>query len=118
MLNKTMDAGLKQLSMRSDIACSVLQKAVKFDMPPYETAQFIQEIFDNLEWNTDYPYTIRNVIDLAKLQVCENIVDKDAYFLIEAPPPPPPRGGGGGGGGAVPIPTIWYLFNYLLAISL
>jgi len=79
MLNKTMDAGLKQLSMRSDIACSVLQKAVKFDMPPYETAQFIQEIFDNLKWDTNYPYTIRNVIDLAKLQVCENIVDKDAY---------------------------------------
>lgn len=65
--------------MRGDIARSVLDKAVKFDMPPYETAQFIQEIFDNLKGYPDYPYTINDLIDLAKFEIRENIVDKDAY---------------------------------------
>ena len=68
------------MSIRSDIASSVLERAVKFDMPPFETAQFIQEILNNVELDTDNPYTIRNLIDLANFQFrYYKCIDRDAY---------------------------------------
>jgi 20S proteasome alpha/beta subunit len=69
------------MSMRGDIARSVLDKAVKFDMPLTDAAELIQHIFNNLEWDADCPYTKQDLIDLAKFSAVDKYssCDKDAY---------------------------------------
>ena len=54
------------MSARCDIARSVLDKAVRYYMPPSDIAELINNIFNNLEWDNDYPYTIEDVIVVAK----------------------------------------------------
>ena len=67
--------------MRGDIARSVLDKVVKFDMPPTDAAELIQDIFDNLQWDADGSYTKQDLIDLAKFCAVDKYssCDKDAY---------------------------------------
>ncbi len=67
--------------MRGDIVRSVLDKAVKYDMPPSDTASLINDIFDNLQWDNDNHYSIENLIECAKFCVTDkySLCDKDAY---------------------------------------
>lgn len=69
------------MSMRGDIVRSVLDKAVKYDMPPSDTVSLINDIFNNLEWDNDCPYTTEDVINCAKFSVNDKYssCDKDAY---------------------------------------
>jgi len=69
------------MSMRGDIVRSVLDKAVRYYMPPSDIAELINNIFDNLEWDNDCPYTIEDVIKCAKFSVNDkhSSCDKDAY---------------------------------------
>ena len=62
------------MSARYDIASTVLDKAVKYYMPPSDIAELINNIFNNLDWDNDCPYTIEEVIVVAK-----SIVD-DEHF--------------------------------------
>ena len=48
--------------MNYDIAVTVLDKAVKYNMPPSDIAELINNIFNNLEWDNDCAYTIEDVI--------------------------------------------------------
>jgi hypothetical protein len=54
------------MSARYDIARTVLDKAVRYYMPSSDIAELINNIFNNLEWDNDYPYTIEDVIVTAK----------------------------------------------------
>ena len=69
------------MSMGGDIVRSVLDKAVKYDMTPSDTASLINDIFDNLEWDNDYRYTIEDLIECAKFCATDkySLCDKDAY---------------------------------------
>ena len=69
------------MSMRGDIVRSILDKAVKYDMPPSDTVSLINDIFDNLEWDNDYRYTVEDVIKSAKFSATDkySLCDKDAY---------------------------------------
>ena len=69
------------MSMRGDIVRSVLDKAVRYYMPPSDIAELINNIFENLEWDNDCAYTIEDVINVAKSIVNDNLFngDKDAY---------------------------------------
>ena len=69
------------MSMNGDIVRSVLDKAVKYDMPPSDTVSLINDIFDNLEWDNDYRYTIEDLIECAKFCATDkySLCDKDAY---------------------------------------
>lgn len=67
--------------MNGDIVRSVLDKAVKYDMPPSDTASLINDIFDNLNWDPDNRYTIDDVLKSAKFNANDkySLCDKDAY---------------------------------------
>ena len=69
------------MSMRGDIVRSVLDKAVKYYMPPSDIAELINDIFNNLEWDNDCAYTIEDVINVAKSIVNDNLFngDKEPY---------------------------------------
>ena len=69
------------MSMRGDIVRSILDKAVKYDMPPSDTASLINDIFDNLNWDPDNRYTIDDVLKSAKFSATDkySLCDKDAY---------------------------------------
>ena len=69
------------MSMSGDIVRSVLDKAVKYDMPPSDTASLINDIFDNLNWDPDNRYTIDDVLNSAKFNANDkySLCDKDAY---------------------------------------
>ena len=69
------------MSMRGDIVRSVLDKAVKYYMPPSDIAELINNIFNNLEWDNDCAYTTEDVINVAKSIVNDNLFngDKEPY---------------------------------------
>ena len=69
------------MSMNYDIAVTVLDKAVKYYMPPSDIAELINNIFNNLEWDNDCAYTIEDVINVAKSIVNDNLFngDKEPY---------------------------------------
>lgn len=69
------------MSMGGDIVRSVLDKAVKYDMPPSDTASLINDIFDNLNWDPDNRYTIEDVLKSAKFSATDKYssCDKEAY---------------------------------------
>ncbi len=69
------------MSARCDIARSVLDKAVRYYMPPSDIAELINNIFNNLEWDNDCAYTIEDVIVTAKSIVNDKYSsrDKKAY---------------------------------------
>ena len=69
------------MSMGGDIVRSVLDKAVKYNMPPSDTASLINDIFDNLNWDPDNRYTIDDVLKSAKFSATDKYssCDKDAY---------------------------------------
>jgi hypothetical protein len=69
------------MSARYDIAKTVLDKAVRYYMPPSDIAELINNIFNDLEWDNDCPYTIEDVINCAKFSVNDkySLCDKDAY---------------------------------------
>ena len=69
------------MSMNYDIAVTVLDKAVKYYMPPSDIAELINNIFDNLEWDNDCAYTTEDVINVAKSIVNDNLFngDKEPY---------------------------------------
>jgi hypothetical protein len=69
------------MSARCDIARSVLDKAVRYYMPPSDIAELINNIFNNLEWDNDCAYTIEDVIVVAKSIVNDKYSsrDKKAY---------------------------------------
>ena len=67
--------------MGGDIVRSVLDKAVKYNMPPSDTASLINDIFDNLNWDPDNRYTIDDVLESAKFSATDkySLCDKNAY---------------------------------------
>ena len=67
--------------MRGDIVRSILDKAVKYDMPPSDTVSLINDIFDNLQWDNDCRYTIEDLIECAKFCATDkySLCDKYAY---------------------------------------
>jgi hypothetical protein len=69
------------MSARYDIAATVLDTAVRYYMPPSDIAELINNIFNSLDWDNDYPYTIENVIVTAKSIVNDKYSsrDKKAY---------------------------------------
>jgi hypothetical protein len=69
------------MSARYDIARSVLDKAVRYYMPPSDIAELINNIFNSLDWDNRYPYTIEHVIGIAKSIVNDKYSsrDKKAY---------------------------------------
>lgn len=69
------------MSMRGDIVRSVLDKAVRYYMPPSDIAELINNIFNNLEWDNDCAYTTEDVINVAKSIVNDNLFngDKEPY---------------------------------------
>ena len=69
------------MSMRGDIVRSVLDKAVRYYMPPSDIAELINNIFANLEWDNDCAYTTEDVINVAKSIVNDNLFngDKEPY---------------------------------------
>jgi hypothetical protein len=69
------------MSARYDIASTVLDTAVRYYMPPSDIAKLINNIFNSLEWDNDCPYTIENVIVVAKSIVNDEHFngDKNAY---------------------------------------
>ena len=69
------------MSMSGDIARSVLEKAVKYSITPEDTAELINNIFNNLEWDNDCPYTKEDVIIQADHEINSKYssVNKQAY---------------------------------------
>jgi len=69
------------MSARYDIASTVLDTAVRYYMPPSDIAELINNIFNNLDWDNRYPYTIEHVIGIAKSIVNDKCSsrDKKAY---------------------------------------
>lgn len=67
--------------MSYDIVRSVLDKAVKYYMPPSDIAELINNIFENLEYDKE-PYTTEDVINVAKSIVNDNLFngDKEPYY--------------------------------------
>lgn len=67
--------------MGGDIVRLVLDKAVKYDMTASDTASLINDIFDNLEWDSDYRYSIEDLMKCAKFSATDkySLCDKDAY---------------------------------------
>ena len=63
--------------MNYDIAVTVLDKGVKYNMPPSDIAELINNIFNNLEWDNDCAYTIEDVITVAKSIVNDNLFNGD-----------------------------------------
>ncbi len=65
------------MSARYDIARSVLDKAVRYYMPPSDIAELINNIFNNLDWDNSYPYTTEGVIVVAKSIVNDKCYSDD-----------------------------------------
>ena len=67
--------------MNYDIAVTVLDKAVKYNMPPSDIAELINNIFANLEWSEDLDITIQDLIECVKFYATDKYssCDKDAY---------------------------------------
>jgi hypothetical protein len=65
------------MSARYDIARTVLDKAVRYYMPPSDIAELINNIFNTLDWDNYCPYTIENVIVIAKSIVIDDLFDGD-----------------------------------------
>ena len=65
------------MSARYNIARSVLDTAVRYYMPPSDVAKLINNIFNSLEWDNDYPYTIEDVIVVAKSIVNDKCYSDD-----------------------------------------
>ena len=49
------------MSARGQIVGSVLDKAVKFNMPVQSTVELINDIFDSLDWDTDNHYNKKEI---------------------------------------------------------
>ncbi len=69
------------MSARSQIVGSVLDKAVKFNMPVQSTVELINDIFDSLDWDTDNHYNKKAVIEYAKFIINDKYssADKELY---------------------------------------
>jgi len=69
------------MSMSGDITRSVLEKAVKYSITPEDTAELINNIFNNLEWDNDCPHTPDDVINICKHEINSKYssVNKQAY---------------------------------------
>ena len=69
------------MSARYDVAATVLDTAVRYYLPPSEIAELINNIFNSLDWDNRYPYTIEHVIGIAKSIVNDKYSsrDKKAY---------------------------------------
>ena len=69
------------MSMSGDIARSVLQKAVKYSITPEDTAELINNIFNNLSWDNDCPFTVGDVIMYVNHEINSKYssVNKQAY---------------------------------------
>lgn len=69
------------MSARGQIVRSVLDKAVKFNMPVQSTVELINDIFDSLDWDSDNHYTNKAVIEYAKFIVNDkySTADKELY---------------------------------------
>jgi hypothetical protein len=65
------------MSARYDIARTVLDKAVRYYMPPSDIAELINNIFNDLEWDKDCSYTIEDVIIVAKSVVNDKYYSDD-----------------------------------------
>ena len=65
------------MSARYDIAATVLDTAVRYYLPPSDIAELINNIFNSLEWDNDYPYTIEDVIVVAKSIVNDKCYSDD-----------------------------------------
>ena len=68
------------MSMSGDIARSVLEKAVKYSITPEDTAELINKIFNNLEWDNDCPYTREDAINAVDYLINDKYrsIDKQA----------------------------------------
>ena len=69
------------MSMRGDVVRSVLDKAVRYYMPPSDIAELINNIFANLEWSEDSDITIQDLIECVKFYATDkhSSCDKEAY---------------------------------------
>ena len=69
------------MSARGQIVGSVLDKAVKFNMPVQSTVELINDIFDSLDWDTDNYYNKKAVIEYAKFIINDKYssADKELY---------------------------------------
>lgn len=65
------------MSARYDIARSVLDKAVRYYMPPSDIAELINNIFNDLDWDNDCSYTTEDVIVVAKSIVNDEYSSRD-----------------------------------------
>ncbi len=68
------------MSARYDVAATVLDTAVRYYMPPSDIAELINNIFNDLDWDNDYPYTIEDVIVTAKSIVNDKYYKFDYLF--------------------------------------
>ena len=69
------------MSMRNNIIHSVLDKAVRYYMPPSDIAELINNIFANLEWSEDLDITIQDLIECVKFYATDKylLCDKEVY---------------------------------------
>lgn len=69
------------MSARGQIVGSVLDKAVKFNMPVQSTVELINDIFDSLDWDSDNHYNKKAVIEYAKFVSNDKYssADKELY---------------------------------------
>ena len=65
------------MSARGQIVGSVLDKAVKFNMPVQSTVELINDIFDSLDWDTDNHYNKKAVIEYAKFIINDKYSSAD-----------------------------------------
>ena len=69
------------MSARGQIVRSVLDKAVKFNMPVQSTVELINDIFDSLDWDSDNHYTNKDVIEYAEFIINDkySTADNELY---------------------------------------
>lgn len=69
------------MSARGQIVRSVLDKAVKFNMPVQSTVELINDIFDSLDWDSENHYNKKAVIEYAKFVSNDknSSADKELY---------------------------------------
>ncbi len=70
------------MSMSGCIVRSVLEKAVKYSITPDDVAGLVNNIFNNLEWDNDCPYTSEDVINEVDHEIKNKYssVNKQAYI--------------------------------------
>ena len=70
------------MSARGQIVRSVLDKAVKFNIPVLSSVELINDIFDSLDWDSDNHYTNKDVIEYAEFIINDKYssVDKESYI--------------------------------------